>query len=241
MPVLCFLMLTCNKSNSTDSPKDKNQLSIISTHLLALSEPSGLAINATGTVLWTVTNDPERIYKLDIKGNPIDTLNYRGDDLEGIAYDPSDTTLWVVEEKRREIVHLDINGNILLRQKINLGGPLNSGPEGICLDAAGNIYVLNEKEPGLFLELNTDLSIKKMYPLSFADDYSGLAYNREKNCFWIISDQDESLYLWSREKGVLEEYSLPFSKAEGIAFNEAEKRLYIVSESLKKLYVFQTN
>jgi uncharacterized protein YjiK len=37
----------------------------------------------------------------------------------------------------------------------------------------------------------------------------------------------------------MKQYHLPFPKAEGIAVDETAKRIYIVSDSEKKLYVFR--
>ena len=75
--------------------------------------------------------------------------------------------------------------------------------------------------------------------MGFALDYSGLTWDPKRSSFWIVSDQSRALYLWSPKSGVLEEYGLPFPKAEGIAVDEAAKRIYIVSDSENRLYVFR--
>jgi len=206
---------------------------------LSISETSGLAINDSGTTLWTVTDTPGRVYQLDLVGKMIRKLNYVGEDLEGIAYDPSDRTLWVVEENRREIVHLDLKGDVLSRKQLDLRGKKNSGLEGICLEHEGRMFVLNEKNPGLFIELNPDHSIARQNKLSFAGDYSDVASSRQANCFWILSDESRGLYLWSKRTGVIREYSLPFPKPEGVALVEASHLVYVVSDSENKLYVYR--
>ncbi len=218
---------------------DAASLPLIASHALSVSEPSDLAIDESGKTLWTVTDRPGRVHQLTLEGKLIRTLKFVGDDLEGIAYDRSDRTLWVAEESLREIVHLDLEGNVLSRHPLGLKGESNSGLEGLCLDAQGNMFALNEKKPGLFLELNANRSIAVRRPVSFAGDYSGITYDRGRDGFWIVSDQSETLYLCDRQAGVLKRYRLPFPKAEGVAVNEAEKRIYIVSDSEKKLYVFR--
>ena len=65
-------------------------LRLVTTYALDITEPSGLAINDSGTVLWTVTNNPDKVYQLDTAGKVVRTLHYVGEDLEGIAYDRSD-------------------------------------------------------------------------------------------------------------------------------------------------------
>ena len=231
--------LGCGACGAAETAKI-GTLQLLETHPLSIREPSGLTINESGTALWVVTNNPDSVFQLDLKGNPVKTLDFVGEDLEGIEYDPSDKTLWVVEENRREIVHLDLQGKVLSRHPLGLVGKKNSGLEGICLDDQGRMFALNEKNPGLFLELKADLSIAGQHPLDFAKDYSGLAYNREAKSFWIVSDQEQKLYLWSTRSGVLDEYPLPFPKAEGIAIDAAANRIYIVSDSENSLYVYQT-
>jgi uncharacterized protein YjiK len=242
VPVLALALLMLGRSESKPVARPEIQplsLRLLSTHALSFAEPSDLTINESGTVLWTVTNHPARVYQLDLNGNVVQTLHYAGADLEAIAYDRSDKTLWVVEERRREIIHLDLRGDVLSKTPLDLAGEPNSGPEGICLDEKHRMFLLNEKRPGLFVELNADLSIAAKQGLDFAKDYSGLAYDRKKACFWIVSDQSKKLYLWSKKKGVLGEYSLPFRKAEGVAVDEAANRIYIVSDSENKLYVYE--
>ena len=154
------------------------------------------------------------------------------------ASDPSDGTLWVVEEERREIVHLNASGRVLGRRQLDLQGKANSGLEGICLDSTGTVYVLNEKDPGLFVALNADLSIANLRQLDFAEDLSGLDCDGGSGCFWILSDQSRMLYLWSPETGVVSAYPLPFDKAEGVAVDASAGQIYIVSESESRLYVY---
>jgi uncharacterized protein YjiK len=101
------------------------------------------------------------------------------------------------------------------------------------------MFAMNEKNPGLFLELNANRSIAARRKVTFAGDYSGMTYDRKKDCFWIVSDQSQGLYLCNRQAGVMKQYHLPFPKAEGIAVDETAKRIYIVSDSEKKLYVFR--
>ncbi len=214
-------------------------LPLVGAHALAITEPSGLAINDSGTTLWTVTNNPDQVYQLALDGTTVKRLHYEGEDLEGIEYDRSDQTLWVVEENRREIVHLDLNGDVLSKQRLDLIGEKNSGLEGICLDNQGRMFVLNEKNPGLFLELGTDLLISAEHRLGFADDYSGLSSDLQEGCFWIVSDKAQRLFLWSKRNGLLQEYSLPFPKAEGVAVDATAKLMYVVSDSENKLYVYR--
>ena len=234
--------LVAGCSNSTAPPVANNgeSLPLLATHALTISEPSDLAIDDTGTMLWTVTNNPEKLYQLDLDGQVVKTLSYVGNNLEGVAYDRRDRTLWLAEENLREVVHVDLNGAVLGRYPLALTGEQNSGLEGICLNDSGTVFVLNEKHPGLFIRLKPDLSIDSMLELTFAKDYSGMTYDIHRKSFWIVSDQSEQLYRWTTS-GVQEQYVLPFPKPEGVAEDPLRQRIYVVSDSTNALYVFDSS
>ena len=232
---LCCLLASCEAPNG--SRPGEGRLTLVSSHLLEVRDPSGLAVDRAGAFLWTVGNHSQRIYRLSLDGEVQDRLDFEGDDLEGIAYDPSDATLWVVEEGQREVVHLDADGDVLARRELDLEGKANSGLEGVCLDSSGTVYVANEKDPRLFATLAPDLSIESHREVDFADDLSGLDCGGEGR-FWVLSDQSRRLYLWSPEEGVISSYRLPFDKAEGVAVDGTAGLAYIVSESEDRLYVY---
>lgn len=98
--------------------------------------------------------------------------------------------------------------------------------------------LLNEKNPGLFIELAADLSIKAEHQLDFAQDYSGLAHDSLQDRFWILSHEDSMLYLWDRDEGGVSFYKVPYAKVEGVAINQSSSRLYIVSETGRTLYAY---
>lgn len=233
--VVIGLITSCSK---TAEPPPTPSLQLLASYSLSVAEPSGLAINDSGTVLWTVTNDPHKVYELDLTGNVVRTLAYTGHDLEGITYDPADGTLWVAEENRREVVHLDRAGNVLSRHRLGLVGELNSGLEGICIDDQGRMFVLNEKLPGMFIPLNADHTIARQDTLGFARDYSDITFNRRTQSFWILSDLSQRLFLYNSTSGVHGEYFLPFPKGEGVAYDPVANRVYVVSDSERKLYIY---
>lgn len=235
VPCLCCLLLSCNGKDPNAPRWSEGQLTLVTSFSLDIDELSGLALDASGTSLWTV--GARRVYRLSL-GGQVQKLDFKGDNLEGIASDPSDGTLWVVEEKRREILHLDGRGEVLARRQLDLEGKESSGPEGICLDPSGAIFVLNEKNPGLFVTLAADLSIASQRELDFAKDFSGLDCDGGSGRFWVVSDQSRMLFLWSPDTGVISAYPLPFDKAEGVAVDASTGQIYIVSESESRLYVY---
>lgn len=229
------------KGSEPAAPAPVKTLPLVAFYPLDVPEPSDLAIDETGKILWTVisTPGPDSVVQLDLTGKRVKTLKHAGEDLEGVAYDPSNQTLWVAEENKRRIVHLDLDGNVKSKHDLYLSGEQNSGLEGICLNDGQDMFLLNEKRPGLFIELNTNHSIAAMDTLAFAADYSGISYDPSSACFWIVSDQSRRLYLWSKTAGIIKEYGLPFPKAEGVAFDRTTNLIYIVSDTERRLYVYQ--
>lgn len=237
----CFflpvLFCKCSTSEPAAPQQQAPQLQLLATFSLNVPEPSGLSLGSEAKSLWTVSDQTNRIYRLDLSGKVLQTLAYTGIDLEGVVFDTTRKVLWVAEEQTREIVKVDLSGAELERHRI-LNGQDNSGLEGICLDSSGTIFLLKEKNPGLFIELNRDFSVKQQLELGFAGDYSGICCAGAPGEFWIVSDQSQMVYRWSRKNGVSERYSLPINKAEGVAYNVTNGRLYVVSDSEAKLYVF---
>jgi uncharacterized protein YjiK len=220
---------------------------LLETHVLSLTEPSDLAIDETGTILWTVTKSPVRVRQLDLQGNVTKTLSYVGEDLEGVAYDPSNKTLWIAEEEKREVIHLDLSGVVLGKCALALTGQPNQGLEGICLDDSGTVFVLNQRHPGLFIRLKPDrvllpaphdsLVIASELGLGFAGDYNGMTYDAQQKSFWITSDMSQKLYRWTPNR-VLAQYPMSFGKPEGVAYDPVRHRVYVVSQVTSTLYVF---
>jgi uncharacterized protein YjiK len=233
------LVAGCGKSSKPTDPGGSPPLVLLESHPLTIREPSDLTIDDTGTILWAVTNHPQKVYRLGLDGHVADSLSYIGNDLEGVAYDPRDHTLWLAEEELRQVVHIDLTGAELARYSLGLTGQHNKGLEGICLNDSGTVFLVNEMEPGLFIRLHPDHSIATMINLTFATDYSGITYDLAKRCFMIVSDQSQGLFLWDESNHVLASRALPFKKPEGIAYDPARNRIYLVSDATNALYVFQ--
>jgi len=221
-----------------DTADSSNQLHLVGTYKLSFGEPSGIAYDEAENVFWIVSGADQKIYKTDTTGTILKTLNYDGEDLEGIALDSSHKSLWIVEERRRKLLQIDLDGNVLRSEVLPLYGPLNSGLEGVAQDEQGTIFLLNEKEPGKFVELNSDLTIKSEREISFASDFSDMVYSKKENCFFILSDESSALYKWSKEKGVLQKYALPMQKFEGVAVNAAADKCFLVNDRTNELWIF---
>lgn len=231
--VSLLMMISCSIKETKHVEK---RLILDDTYPLEILEPSGLTYCETDNTLWTVSDNTNQIYQIDMEGNILQTLAYVGEDLEGICYDYSTSTLWIVEESLNELVNVSLQGVELQRYAIPIPTGDNSGLEGVCIGQDHTFYLLKEKNPGKFIELNDDFSIKISMDLDFAGDYSGMCWDEGNETFLIVSDQDRELFYWTKDQGVLESYSLDFEKAEGVAIIPSTNVLYLVSDSEQTLY-----
>ncbi len=178
-----FLLHCGTNKNAVLKPIDSS-LQLINDYSLEVPEPSGLSLGENNQTLWTVSDPPvNQIYELDLEGNILRTLDFKGDDLEGIDYDSVENVLWIAEEQKRELVKLTLDGTELERHPIAISGPENSGLEGICLAAENQLWIVNKKNPRHLLSLNADFSIQQRFDFNMVKDLSGLCYDRLKGQF----------------------------------------------------------
>jgi uncharacterized protein YjiK len=234
--LVCFIGMPGCGSDKQE-PEPGVNITLTSSYALTVDEPSGLALAADGQSLYTVSDQTNRIYHLNLTGETIATLPYVGDDLEGIAYDSRTGNLWVVEEQLAEIVELNPAGYLRARHPVDFGMEAMPALEGICFQgAAAEIFVLQEKNPPRILRLS-DYAIAESWQPEFALDFSGITADAVSGRFWIVSDESGNLVNWDLSDGVIDQFSLGFTKAEGVAF-DGDKTIYVVSEAEARLYVF---
>lgn len=228
--------------------EELQELTLIAVYPLDIGDPSGLTIDMSGEFLWTVSDDPgDHIYKISFEGEILDVLTaYEGDDMEGITMNPNDGTLWVAEEKLRQIVQLTVEGEVLQVVDVPVEqNNLNDGLEGIAWNPANDhVFILNEKNPRLFIELDSQFNVHRTvspifdYPYNM-QDLAGLFYLHEEREFWIVSDDSEKIVVTDKELNPLRGYKLSGDKFEGIAVDTNRERLYLVNDREEALYVFE--
>lgn len=231
-----LIILSCNvnsDNNDKDNGNDEPEISLISSRLINIDEPSGLTYNNHKNELYVVTDKPHsKIYTIDTTGIVLDSMDYVGNDLEAIIYNQTDSTIWVSEESLLQLVNIDLNGREINRIDIDFlpNTIQNSEIEGLTISYSDScIYLLNEKNPGAIIELDiTSMRINNIYYLDFSTDYSGLHYTKEEKMFIILSDEDKSVSFWKKETGLINSIDLSYTKAEGVSL--VNNILFIVSE-----------
>ncbi|GGK55053.1 MULTISPECIES: SdiA-regulated domain-containing protein [Flavobacteriaceae] len=236
--VIFMVFFQACKNSPNTIEETKNELELISSEKINVSEASGLAINTSGSNLYTVSDYTGNIYKLTTDGTVLKEFVYGGDDVEGISM-VSSTKVLLVEERTKEIVEYDLNSKNYKKHKVDYSNKdFNSGLEGIAFNLNDNtIFVLNEKDPGILMRLKSDFSIIESYDLDFASDYSGIFHDKELNILWILSDQSKTVNKCSLKGALIKSYAIDVIKAEGIAVTNSN--IYIVSDSNSKLFKFK--
>ena len=232
------IIVYCNffdKINNS-SPAALSPIDIIS---LNVPEPSGLHFDQKTKTLWTVSDENSTLYNLDLSGHLISKIVVDGEDLEGITV-IKDSLLVVVLERDRAIIILDKKGKIQKRIDVDIKGDLNKGLEGISYNSIKNtFYVVNEKKPGVLIEIDSTGEIISRTKLTFASDYSGLCFDYLENILWIISDEDKAIFRCTTEGQLLEKYKVDIKQIEGISIDLENSVLYVISDPLEKLYIFE--
>jgi len=231
------LLFSCNGKVKSDDKSYRFEL--IRTVKLKVPEPSGLDITYNRDGFWTVSDENRTVYRLDPDGNILRSFKVKGIDFEGITV-VDKNVIAVVLERTREVVLLDTLGKELLRKKLNLSGDLNSGPEGITYDRKQKrFYIVNEKSPGLLVELDKDLNELNRRELNLARDYSGIFYEVNRDVLWILSDESKKILITYKSGDLIEQYSIVIEQAEGIALDYDNDRLFIVSDKKEELYEYR--
>ena len=230
--------LNCAKRTNDDSVG----LIPIDVIKLGIPEPSDLCFGPGNQILYSVSDNTAKVYKITIQGKILQTLPYAGNDLEGVCY-VNDQFLYIAEERYRKIVKLDLQGNKISEASIPVEiNDLNSGLEGISYNPVNKyFYILNEVNPELLIVTDENFNVLKKQTLSFAGDYSGICVDVQNQELWILSDVSATANKCTLDGQLIEKFRLPINNPEGIALDTENHLLYIVSDQEATLYKFQLN
>lgn len=232
-----FTLAKCNYN--TKEITDVKELKLISKVKIQVPEPSGLTASYDNNFFWTVSDDKNKVYKIDKKGELLSSFDMSGEDFEGVTVIDS-ITLAVILERKREVVIVDTTGKELGRHKIDVKGKLNEGLEGIAYDPINeNFYLLNEKNPGLLLKHDKYFKEKFRKELKLAKDYSDIYFVKEDTSLWILSDESKKIIKTDINGNKILEYKIDVVQAEGLVVNYKNKRVFVVSDKKEELYEFE--
>jgi uncharacterized protein YjiK len=217
------------------SPPVVPELTLLHVYSLSVTEPSGLAYCINQRTLYLISDNSAAVYKIDTTGRVLSSVHVDASDIEGIAVSQNADTLFLVEETPSLVSTFLANGTKLSSFSVTVRTLPNNALEGITVDQQGHVFVLNEKSPMMMLEYSGSTELSRQ-TLNYTTDISDICYDRETNCFWIVSDESKMLLKISRSGTLLGQWSTPLQQGEGVAF--IGNRLYMVSDADAKLYVF---
>lgn len=198
-------------------------------------EPSGLVYNSKKNCLLVVSDERTDIFEIDFEGRVTGTIPTDGDDLEGITLSPGCDTIYVTEETRQLVTAYRYNGQKLFSFPVNVAANPAHALEGITIDSNGDLFVLNERDPGMIVQFrnNTETGRRLIENLL---DISDIFYDKTDDSFWIVSDESASLIKTTKAGALTGQWNLSFDKGEGVAI--VNDRIYIVRDSDSKMYVY---
>ena len=218
-----------------------DKITLLGRYDISVLEPSGLTLTSDQKGFWTVSDEDSSLYELDKYGKIIKRIKVDGFDLEGVTV-IDEATLAIVLERTREVVILDTTGTEIKRVKINLGGELNLGLEGITYNEnTKHFYIVSEKDPPLIIELDENLNEVRRDTIKFAADVSGIFYDENDNILWILSDEDQMVVKTDMELNIITKFNISILQPEGITINNKGDRMYIISDREERLSVYKIN
>ncbi len=235
---LSLLISSCGAGSKKESFK------LLTSYKIDVPEPSGLSFGADNSVLYTVSDRTNEIYKLSLKGEILANIPTEAKDLEGISYCRTDNTIWLADERERKLLKVNLEGKTLKSVNLNLteSTKKNSGIEGLTIDyKTGNMFCLNEKKPGLLIKTDNNGTVLEKNKLDFAGDYSGVYHDAKTNELWIISDKSMTITRFDSQGNLMHTFQTDVKSMEGIVVNSQDKIIYIVSDELERLFVFAYN
>lgn len=237
--VLIFLLsfYSCSSDDSETLPPVLNTLLPISEIDLSsfLSEPSGIVFNPTSNSFFVVSDTISKIFEIDLNGNFIHSVTVDATDMEGITLSNSNDSIYIVEESNNKVTTFLLNGIKINSFTVDVSTNSVNGLEGITFDDKNSLFVVNEKLPRFLVELENNIQIRRI-EITVVDDLSDVCYDSQLDCLWIISDESKKILKVSKTGSVISEWSIPFSKGEGITI--VNNYLYVVRDSDSKMYVF---
>lgn len=236
--ILIFISLSCQRNQPGTGITDTTvtNLKQLASYPTSVPEPSGLYYNSKTNSLFTVSDGNGTVYEIDFNGKVLHSLVIQSTDLEGITFSADNDTMYVVEETNRLVAKYLPDGRKLVSFSVNVATAPNNALEGITVDNNNRLFIINEKSPRMILEYYGQKEISRK-EIAYVSDLSDIYYEKTSNSFWIVSDESQKVIRLSRDFTLIGQWSLPFTKGEGITI--VGNKLYIVNDSNNTLYEFE--
>lgn len=234
-----IVIVQCQSLNHDPISDSAPELKPVASYELDIIEPSDLYYDATEKILLTVSDCKSKIYKISFTGVILSDIETDITNMEGICYGKN-RSMCVVDELARSVMVTDSMGKTISLYEISIPvEDANSGLEGIAYAPFNDhYYLINEQNPDLLIETDSEFSQLATYHLSFAEDYSGICVDNKNRHLWIVSDISETITRCDMKGNPIATFNISVKNVEGIAYNPETKDLYLVSDSKSKLYLY---
>lgn len=237
--ITIILLGSCVKIHS--DPVDFEELILLETYDLGISDPAGLSKSYLPDHFYTVSDNNGSIYLINKFGEILQSFDIGGNDPEDIVFVEENLSLYMIEEQLRWIIQLSPGGIVLDTFKLDIPiQDINDGPEGITYNQEEkHFYIVNEKNPAMLFVYDTLFHKLSEYPLNFANDYSSLDYEQTGNHLWIISEESKLLARCNLKGEPEKIFHTGVPKGEGVLLDVENDLIYIVCNFTSKLYIFK--
>jgi len=244
LPFICALLVTaCTATPPLEIAPDEldakadglaTKLKLVDDHGTDIAEPSDLAF-ADGK-LYAVSDRNSKIYEIDNDGDVKDEIDVEAIDLEALAID-DEGHFYIADEQDQKVWRVNSDGERKESFDIDVDDG-SSGIEGLAFDDEGHMLVGTEKNPTQIIELKAGSGEEtRSAKLDFADDLSALSFNYDDGHLYALSDEEHKLFRLDNDFDKITSWKLPIEHPEGLAFDG--NKVYIVSDSEERLYVFE--
>jgi len=207
---------------------------------LDIPEPSGVVWCETSGTLYVVSDRSPLAYEISEQGRRLNQLRFDGRNIEGVSFDTQRDLIWIAQEEPRRLIGILRSGGESLRYGVRVPDSLpQKGLEGVVHVASqDSLYAVNERAPVMLIKIDNRGEVVHTVEVPFAPDLSGICAAPEDNGLLLLSDMAASIY-WTGFDGSLKRWwKLPVKKPEGISLDNRKKRIFVVSDSEEKLFVF---
>jgi uncharacterized protein YjiK len=234
--LIFILLLNCNNEQLKPA-----HLEMMSIYKLEIPDLSGICLMPDKNTLITISDSEKKAYKINTSGKILDSFKLTCNDPEGICFIKEKNEFAVIDESNYTIYFYDTEFNEKYTRKISIENTtFNKGLEGICYNKkTKKLYLLNEKTPGLLIEYDLEKESFNKTSIDFSIDNTGIDYEPKEDLFYLTSHESKQIIACDYEGNVIKKFSLDIEKLEGIALDAANKKMYLVSDSDKKLFIYK--
>jgi len=179
-----------------------------------------------------------KIYNLKL----IESYNLDIAEPSGLSWALNQTDFIVVDDHTNKAFVIDKKGNTLSEFPYK-----GDDTEGITIDKQNNSIWIAEEAKSKLIQLDANGNETNSYKIDINNTkkkgLEGLSYDSNNKTFYILNEAEPGLLIkWQIENGIISQKQLNFAQDySGIFFDNADQKLWIVSDKTQKLFYCDNN